>query len=189
MLHRIRLLYDEIKKLHDTAIRGLQTSSAELSRTSDIKEFCDYDYALKEIKKLVEDLESEVNKRITLVENAVCQFAVQQNIIGPIETEYVTATPKPQVGVSLPGYKKDRPAFDKLMQDLQVPESMWKDLERPMVRLDYPSIMQYVSGLLEAGRPIPQALRSFKRSPVLTVSIRSRKEVDAASEQKIDDAF
>ena len=178
MFESTKELATKVTAAHGDLLVGLRKPSQDVANAFDAAEFADFAYAMKEMGDLIESLLKEYRAKQRAAEQMICQIVVRDNIMGPVETEYVKATPNPTVGISIPGYTKDREAFDACMAGMGIPEMLWKGLERPIARLDYPAVAQYVSDVIASGKPIPPALASFKRTPVLSVRLYGRKGVN-----------
>src|SRR5262245_23569416 len=106
MLQSTKGLYKTVKAAHGEIFTQASACANQITRETKLEEFCDFAYAMKKVVELLEDLTSEMRKKLSLTEILVCNLAVKEMRMGAIETEYCTATPKPKVGISLPGFKK-----------------------------------------------------------------------------------
>jgi hypothetical protein len=177
-------LVQSARKAHEELFKLLRTASQAAAGTRELGEYADAAYAFKEAVDLLDDIKKEIASKQNLLESLMAQIAVQQSLIGPISTGYVKVSIKPLISVNLPGYKSDREGFDAVMQEMGVPEELWKGLERPIARIDYPAAAEYVTNILNSGERLPDKLRSLKRNQMVSTRYTAVKEIPYVQEER-----
>jgi hypothetical protein len=138
----------------------------------DIKELADMAYALKRIEEMFCDIEKRTRNTYELTERLLCMLWAKSGDSDPIRTEHCTVTPRIRMAAQIP--KKGTPEYEELMTSLGiVGEAASSDAVRP----HWPGLVEYVTGLLAAGRQLPKGIDTSKTYPVYGVTIRQRKGI------------
>lgn len=146
-------------------------------------EQADYAYAFREIYRLADDLRKEAQLNKDLSEKIACLLWVKDGTGESIRTEHCTCTPKVRMSAKIPKKSHDPEDYANLMRFLQIPESVWNipDEDFEVVRIHWPGFIEYVSKLLEEGKPLPPGVDPEKSHPLYSLTILGRSPVDHVS--------
>jgi hypothetical protein len=165
----------------------LRALIGEVHAKGDIQELSDIAYALNECTKMLEDSRKSINQVKTQLDALICAEWVKSGVAERITTPYCYVHPNVKMVVQVPHRATKPERFEAFMKAFNIPESLWKfrneageiDLERTeVVRMHYPGVVEYISKLLEDGKPLPPEIeQGTEKYPVYSLKILGRKGV------------
>jgi len=163
------------------AYNDLYERVSEIKRESatcaDLEELADIAYAFRETHKYLADIASETKRAQEAVEKLTCLLWVNTSDGGTIRTKHCSATPQMKLTASIPKKHSHPERHSKLMGHLGVPEKLWKgDLE--LVRIHWPSFVEYTSALEEQGKSLPPGIDADKTYTVYRLRIVKKRNVN-----------
>jgi hypothetical protein len=145
----------------------------ELEKETDIKSLADSVYMLKELQKILEDMESKVRGTVTVAERVFCIVWAKSEDFDSVRTEHCTATAKIKQSASLP--KKGTEEYIRLLSEFfKVPKEL---VELDAVRPHWPGVTDLLTELAASGRPLPAGIDPTKVYHVYSVLIRKKKGI------------
>lgn len=180
-------IYVATKEWHEDLVARLMHLRKQVSTCRDMKELADAFYALRETEKLANDIAKECRLVMDVLAKAVGALFVNEALTNPsmtkITTDYCFAEPDVKSAVSIPSRKRDPEGYKKLLQHLGIPEHLIGDDSDDGVKpisVNWKGMTDYVSDMIARGEPLPPCFDPSVTYPVYKLSVRKRKEVDAA---------
>lgn len=138
----------------------------------DLKELTDYVYALKKTAGLLTEMEKQTRNAYEVGERLLCMLWAKNGDSEPIRTEHCTASPRIRMAAQIP--KRGTPEYDELMTAFGVSDEL---RQSDAVRPHWPGLIDFVTGALTEGRPVPKGIDITKTYPVYGVQFRDKKGV------------
>lgn len=177
MIEKVKALYEVVTKAHRIAYSRLQNMKAAYIGCTDMRELADFAYAFREMSKFCADLAAEFKRAQELCEKLACLIWIKTSDGRNIKTPYCTATPRLKTTAAIPKKKHDPERYQALMEFLKVPKELWNG-ENEIVRVHWPSFIEYTTALEEQGERMPPGLDTDKTYTVYTLRIVKRKSVN-----------
>lgn len=174
MHENAKQVYAQAKRCFEETYALLVETKEYFERCNDMDELADVTYAMKQSEKFLKDLSSTLKKQRENLERIACLLWVKRNVADPIKTDYVTATPNLKTMASLPTKKGDPEGYAALLKWLGIREDVSED---DAVRPHWPGMVEYLTKLMEEGKPLPPGIDPGKTYPMYTLSHRKRKEI------------
>ena len=169
MQPRLVETYKTLKAAYIDAVSVLADLQTECITERSPEAHADNAFALNECNKLVEDLGKELRKLLRLSEKLANMLSIQNGSIGPIRTEYVTASLRQKMAASIP--PRDSAEYADLCAYLGLPPN------NELMRLHYPTLVNIITQAIENGETLPNGVGEL--NPEFHLTLRKRKEVDA----------
>jgi hypothetical protein len=179
MLDSARTFAVDSRKVHADLYTELNVLREAVLKCADVNEIADAAYVLRETEKFFKDLEKEARLLREHIERMACIIWVQAGDPAPIRTEYCSAKPDVKMMVSLPKRKQDPAGYAELMTGLGIPRGLWDipSEQHAPIEPHWPGMIDYVSSLMEQGKPLPGGLDPTKTYSIYKLQITRRKEV------------
>jgi hypothetical protein len=144
--------YRQIRECYGRLLLEMEQVRNSIDETADLNEQADRVYALRESEKVMADLAKEVRKLFDLQQKLACitqMTGTQDEAI----TEYCRGKADEKQILDVP-YKRDKDpeAFDKIMEHIGVPSSVYM---AELVRFHWPNMQDFLNAQLAEGRSIP----------------------------------
>ncbi len=174
MLPEFVKVYETAKTLHRELYQQLNEVKVLLPKLTDDKEIADATYALRKAREYLDDVRQQLFGQEELGVKMTCAAYVRNMNGEPIRTPYCIASPDVKTMVPLP--KPGTEAYPAFMQELGVPEHLWKT---DVVRTYWPGLVEFVNTNLSEGKPLPKYADVSRAYSVFKCTYRGRKEVDS----------
>jgi hypothetical protein len=171
-------LYREASILHARTYSLLADLAASLTGETDIAEVADVAFAMREMGKLLHEVEVRCNGVGESAQRLACALAIRDEI-EVIKTVHVSAEPDLKLNAKLPSPKTEPEAYAKLMRYLGVPEELWNvgPERRRAVDLQWPGMVEYLTDKAQRGEPLPEGVAAEDTKPLFRLLMRRRKGV------------
>lgn len=171
-------LYQAASQLHAKTYGLLAELALALTKETDVAEVADVAFAMREMSKLLHEVEVRSNAVGESAQRLACAIAIRDEI-EEIKTEYVTAQPDLKLNAKLPSPKTEFEAYAKLMRYLKVPEELWNvgPERRRAVDLQWPGMVEYLTDKAQRGEPLPDGVAAADTKPLFRLLMRRRKGV------------
>lgn len=168
-------LYDKINETVFEATRRCVELEHEAREVMDLKQLSDLAYVVKESSDLVKGLRVEIDKLATHIAKIFyVLYASDPNTEARIKTEWCTAAPDPKVHSALPKPDTDPAGYAACLRDMGVSEEV---IASGAIRLSWDSYSDYVTALVNAGKPIPGNANPNKTYTEHRVKVRARRKL------------
>ena len=169
-------MYRKVADSHRRLLADLQSvrQATAAGRVADLPELADQVLAMKECQKLADDQAKDLQKVVELTERTLCLLWAQGTSGEPIRTEHTTVTPRVKMAVQLPKQRTDPEGYAAIMGYFGVNKLA---TEGELLRAHWPSMVEHVSELLSAGKPLPPGIDPSRTYPVYATTARKKKEV------------
>ena len=159
-------LYPKVKKLRD-----------ETQTCHNLERLVDRCLAARHALQYLEDLRKEISLLNERAEKLACLIWVELDMTENVKTAYTLGMPKVKMMAAVPKKRTDPASFRAFMEFLKVPAELYAG-EHEAVRVHWPGMVDYISDLLENGKPLPDGIDPNKTYPVYSLTCRKRKEID-----------
>ena len=178
MKSEIQALYHEAILLHTNTYAQLARLSASLQQETDVRVIADAAFAMREMGKLLHEVEVRINGVGDLAQRLACAIAIRDEI-EEIKTLHVVAKPDLKLNAKLPSPKNEPEEYAKLMRYLGVPEELWNvgPENRRAVDLCWPGMVEFLTAKAEHGEPLPAGVSAVDTKPLFRLMMRRRKGV------------
>lgn len=171
-------VYQRLRNVHAEVYATVSQVREQMKQVCDIDEHADVVYACHETMKYLDDIRTEINKLNDQCEKIACAIWVREGTGETIRTSFCTVSPEVKIMASIPRKKTDPDSYNAFMRSLGVSDDVLRQPE-DVVRPHWPGLVEYVSRLAAAGKPLPPGVDPDKTYPVYTLHIRAkRKGVD-----------
>lgn len=174
-------IFTAIRDLHGFLYPKIKQLREETQRCRNLERLADRCMAAKQSLNYVNDLRKELNLLQELAERLACLIWVQLEMTESIKTEHTTAIPNVKMMAAVPKKRTQPEAYAAFMDFLGVPKALYEG-DEDAVRPHWPGMVEYLSGLLAEGKPLPPGIEPDKTYPVYSLTCRKRMEVDATAE-------
>lgn len=182
MLTEFADLYTKIKAQHEEIYLAVSKLRDRFRVEGDVEVFADGVYAAAECLKFLEDSTKTLKAFKEGLEKITCAIWVKNGQTEAIKTEFCNVTPRLRMMAQIPTKTKDPERYALLMDHLKIPREVWdvgEDAKSP-VSIHWPGMMDYISTLIEQGKPLPPGLDKASTYAVYKASVtKQRKEVNA----------
>ena len=180
-------LFAKAKEAHSLVYFALRELQHAIEQCNNLKELCDYDFAVDQSHEFIEDAKRELWKLREEINAKICMLWLDiarndpVNAKRSIHTDYVTATPDIGQSPNIPSAKTEPEAYKALMDFIGIDVSKWGKTEKgelnEVVKLHWPGLVRIVSENLSAGKPCPPGVDISKLKPVFKVALRKKRDI------------
>jgi len=172
-------LYKTTKTWYNQCYQELLKAQKQLQTARTPEEAADMAYALNELHKWCDDMRKEAKRAKEIADRVACLLWVQRDNGDNIKTDHCTATPIIKMQPKVPKLSSDPEAYYALMDYLGIPRTT---SDQELVRVHWPSMVEYLTLLAEEGRPMPKGIDPNGSRPEYRLMIRSKRAVDDIGE-------
>ena len=176
--------YQSLERMYPAIYSDLSRLET-LAKSSDLTQGdrADAAYAMREISRVVADIRKEADRIKRLLDQVMCvvwttNCETDDSTPRSIHGEVAIATPNVKMGVTLPTKNTDPENYRTLMQHFGFSDEL---IEADAVRTHWPGMVQYMTNLMEEGKPLPPGVRPDQTYPIYNTTIRKRPEKEVAS--------
>lgn len=168
-------LYRTILVAHMEALGYIQTERAStMNDPTNLADLADLCLVIKQAQDLVKELQTQLNKCLELSSQLICAQWTQQEMSEPIRTPYTTCIPHIKMMVKFPNKKHQPEEYKKFCEHFGVSEEL---INSGAMQPHWPSMIEYITGLMEQGFPPPPGCDPTSLYPVYSVTSRKNQEI------------
>lgn len=176
-------LYNRVKRMHAHVYSRLSAlREAVCSGTINTQaDRVDLAFLTRDILNHVLDIRKETESLLHLFEQVTCAVWVQETATDleagstAIKGTLARATPDVKMAATMPSAKREPEAYRSLLTDIGLPASL---IDADCVRMHWPGMIEYVSQLVAAGKPLPAGIDPSKTYPQYKLTLVKHKDVD-----------
>ena len=165
---------DEVQQIYNM-VYGFLSKNNELLKSKRLtsETLCDFGFFCREMSKIFDELRKEANARQDLCGQIIAYRLVQASINDPslnmkVRGQFSSGTPNVKMQAALPTKFTDD--YYKITDFLNVPREV---AASGVLRLDWKQVTEFITGLMNDGKPIPEGFG--KQYPVYVTTYRRAK--------------